>query len=116
MPASDSPPAQFPSPQVFSLLPPIHALLQRLQTSNPPLDSSASLGDGSEPHASQPLRLKDLPSAAAPIKLKITKAKAIVEGLPDIDRTIEEQEVEIRELDERVRKLKGFLGRVGDSR
>ncbi len=36
-------------------------------------------------------------------------------GLPDVERTIEEQESEIRELDGEVERLRGVLKELGES-
>lgn len=51
---------------------------------------------------------------AARIKQMIQNARLAVAELPDMDRTIEEQEAEMRELEERIEKqrdvLRGFAG------
>lgn len=47
------------------------------------------------------------------MKIKIQKARVAVQGLPDVERTLEEQEVEIAELEEEVRRLRGVLGAIG---
>jgi hypothetical protein len=90
----DIPP--FPSPQTFDILPEIYALISRLHLpSNTPTDPSSSS-----------LSPKDLPAAAVPIKLKIQKARAAVQALPDVGRTVEEQEREIRALERRNESLR----------
>lgn len=43
------------------------------------------------------------------MKIKIQKARAAVRGLPDIERTIEEQEEEIAELEDEVRRVRGVI-------
>lgn len=48
-----------------------------------------------------------------PIKLKIQRAKAAVSALSDVERTTEEQQEEIRELEGRIRNLRGVLGELG---
>src|SRR2546423_9592789 len=105
----DVPP--FPSPQTFDILPEIYALIARLQlpTSTPP-DSSTS-------RPTESVSLKDLPAAAVPIKLKIQKARGAVQALPDMGRTVVQQEREIRALEvrnealkERVRKFARLAG------
>lgn len=65
------------------------------------------------PSIAEPLDPKDLPQAAVPIKLKIQKAKAAVSTLPDVERSIEEQEDEIQELQKRIGRLRGVLGELG---
>jgi hypothetical protein len=94
----DVPP--FPAPQTFDILPEIYALVARLQLpSNPTTDPSAS-------QPADSLAPKDLPAAAVPIKLKIQKARAAVQSLPDLGRTVEEQELEIRALESRNESLR----------
>ena len=89
----DVPP--FPSPQTFDILPEIYTLVALLQLpSNSPTDSSAS-------QPTESLAPKDFPAAAVPIKVKIQKARAAVQALPDVGRTVEEQEREIRALERR---------------
>ena len=106
----------FPPPQTFSIIPPIHALLLRLQAgTSTEANVSSSPAFDANPQQAQPLSIKDLASAAAPIRLKIAKARAVVDTLPDIDRTIEEQEEEIKALEARVKRLKGTLARVAHS-
>lgn len=58
---------------------------------------------------------KDLSIAASAIKIKIQKARVAVAGLPDVERTIEEQESEIREFDGEVERLRGVLKELGES-
>ncbi|KAL2441907.1 hypothetical protein ABEF95_016840 [Exophiala dermatitidis] len=57
-----------------------------------------------------PLDLKDLPAQIYPIKQKLVKARAAVTALPDIERTVEEQEQEIQELERTVGLLRKRLG------
>ena len=90
----------FPSPQTFDILPEIYAIVSRLQ-----LSTSTS----TDPTISQPidpLSPKDLPAAAVPIKLKIQKARAAVQSLPDVGRSVEEQEREIKALEKRNESLR----------
>ncbi len=99
----------FPPPQTFDILPHIYDLVTRLpQTSLVPQTTSST----NTPHADT-LDPKDLPQAAVPIKLKIQKAKAAVLALPDVERTIEEQEDEVLELERRIERLRGVLGNLG---
>ena len=59
-----------------------------------------------------PLSAKDLGSEASAVKIKIHKARAAVEALPDVDRTVEEQQEEISELEERIEGMKEVLNDV----
>ncbi|EXJ94783.1 hypothetical protein A1O1_03181 [Capronia coronata CBS 617.96] len=57
-----------------------------------------------------PVDLKELPAQVYPIKQKLVKARAAVTALPDIERSVDEQEQEIRELERTVGLLKKRLG------
>lgn len=47
--------------------------------------------------------------------MKIQKARAAVHHLPDVERDVTEQRVEIKELEDEVRRLTGVLRRLKDS-
>ncbi|KAM5435143.1 hypothetical protein MferCBS31731_006440 [Microsporum ferrugineum] len=110
----------FPPPQTFDILPPLHALLARL-LSNP--STSFATGQPGESGLSQSteqtpgggiasldgLDPKSLLTGASAVKIRIQKARNAVEELPDIDRTIAEQEEEIQQLERRIAKLKGVM-------
>jgi hypothetical protein len=59
------------------------------------------------------LEAKDLPTAASAIKIRIQKARAVIESLPDVERTVEEQEEEMEELQYRIARLKSVIGDFG---
>ena len=105
MPSATSPPPApsltLPPPQTFDIIPPLHALLSRLLAVTTENSTNTTL-----------LSAKDLASEASAIKIKIQKARAAVEALPDADRTIQEQEQEIRGLEERIDGLKEVLNDV----
>ncbi|KAJ9611554.1 hypothetical protein H2200_004738 [Cladophialophora chaetospira] len=119
----DVPP--FPPPSTFSLLPDIYILLARLHLLH---QTSQSQTNGHSQQSTQPhpqinpailngaplLDPKDLPGQIYPLKQKLAKARAAVEELPDVDRTVEEQEDEIRRLESRVRGLKTRLASLGE--
>ncbi|OJJ99274.1 hypothetical protein ASPACDRAFT_43941 [Aspergillus aculeatus ATCC 16872] len=69
----------------------------------------AALGSNAPP----PLDIKDLPTEVSSIKIRIQKAQAVVENLPDVDRSVAEQEVEIQELEDRIAKLKSVISDFG---
>ncbi|QKX56519.1 uncharacterized protein TRUGW13939_03624 [Talaromyces rugulosus] len=60
-----------------------------------------------------PLEAKNLPTAASAIKIRIQKARAVVEKLPDIDRSVTQQEDEIEELEERIARLSAVVAEFG---
>jgi hypothetical protein len=136
----DVPP--FPSPSTFSLLPDIYILIARLRLLHPPPHPSQPTNainangntNGAAPttYPSQPqpqpsnnqipasilnnlplLDPKDLPGQMYPFKQKLARARESVVGLPDVKRTVEEQEVEIRRLEGMVRALRRRLGELG---
>lgn len=67
------------------------------------------------PNAPPPLDAKNLPTEASSTKIRIQKMQAVVDGLPDVHRYIEEQEREIEELEGRIAKLKSTVSEFGRS-
>ncbi|KAL1967589.1 hypothetical protein VTN77DRAFT_3104 [Rasamsonia byssochlamydoides] len=65
------------------------------------------------PNALPPLDIKDLPTAASAVKIRIQKARAVIDSLPDVSRTVEEQEQEIAELEERIGRLRAVIAEFG---
>ncbi|EGD84698.1 hypothetical protein H112_08412 [Trichophyton rubrum D6] len=110
----------FPPPQTFDILPPLHALLARLLSNQ---SSSFATGQPGEPGLSQSteqtpgggiasldgLDPKSLLTGASAVKIRIQKARNAVEEMPDIERTIAEQEEEIVMLEKRIGRLRGVL-------
>ncbi|GKT99454.1 microtubule-associated protein [Fusarium langsethiae] len=60
------------------------------------------------------LSFKDVPGATDGLKHKLQRARAQVRGLPDMDRSIAEQNDEIRELETRIEKQRALLQRLRD--
>ncbi|KAI5361699.1 putative mediator of RNA polymerase II transcription subunit 9, mediator complex, subunit Med7/Med21 [Septoria linicola] len=130
---------QLPNPSTFDVLPKLHELLARVdahQNASLILNDDLGLGefDSNADIATaydtadkfQPLNPKDLPNAllghtekASKANLADTLVKGIkddirealrsVERLPDVDRTVEEQQEEIEELEERIRQQRQML-------
>ncbi|PWY87934.1 hypothetical protein BO94DRAFT_58983 [Aspergillus sclerotioniger CBS 115572] len=69
----------------------------------------AALGSNAPP----PLEIKDLPTEASSIKIRIQKAYAVVDSLPDVDRSVADQEEEIKELENRIAKLNSVISDFG---
>lgn len=127
-------PVPFPSPQTFDIIPPLHGLLLRLlsSTATGPSDGTrvgepnlSQSQDQQQPvpahsetaalgNAPPPLDVKDLPTEASSVKIRIQKAQAVVEGLPDVHRSVEDQEQEIGELEGRIAKLKSAISDFGN--
>nr|POE48838.1 hypothetical protein CFP56_38935 [Quercus suber] len=94
-----------PPPQTFDILPPLHELLARIDHVSVQNDL-ASNNENDDSHGIrylelQPLDPKDLPAEILPLKSKIRKALRELENLPDMDRSIEDQQEEIAELIQR---------------
>lgn len=66
-----------------------------------------------DPNAHPPLDVKDLPTATSSVKIRIQKARGVVEGLPDVHRSVEEQQNEIDELEDRVARLRSVIADFG---
>lgn len=129
LPSSTLTAPPLPPPDTFDFLPPLYALLRRLQQpsgieapSGPPDGSGAALPEGSPQQlervasgGSGKLELHDLGSAASAIRLKIQKARQVVADMPDVERTVEDQEEEIAELETRVERQKAMLRKLGVS-
>lgn len=64
-------------------------------------------------NAPPPLDIKSLPTEVSSIKIRIQKAQAVVEGLPDIDRSVADQEAEMEELEDRIARLKSVIADFG---
>jgi hypothetical protein len=116
--STSQPSSAIPLPEGLSAdtvdtLPVLSAVLSRLQNlSAPPTATSASPPTPSPSQAANgtgPLTIKDIPTATDQLKHKLQKARVQVKELPDIDRSIAEQEEEIRELEERIAKQRDVL-------
>ena len=114
--SSPLPQQTLPPPSTYDILPPLHTILSRLllpssQTSSQPSTSpQAAISPATSQNAiTTPLSPKDLTTAASAVKNKIQKARVVTSGLPDMERTVEQQEEEINELEEEVERLTGVL-------
>ncbi|KAK3385003.1 RNA polymerase II transcription mediator complex subunit 9-domain-containing protein [Podospora didyma] len=58
------------------------------------------------------LSVKELPAATDNLKHKLQRARVAVKSLPDVGRTIAQQEAEIAELEERGRKQVAMLAKI----
>ena len=56
-----------------------------------------------------PLEIKQLATEASKIKIRIQKARQTVKAMPDVDRTVEEQQEEIEELEAKCEALRAVL-------
>lgn len=119
--------ALYPSPQAFDIVPPLHALLVLLsasQAGNQPTSQQQGLpGEANDPTnpagaaagtpSLGPVDPKSLLTGASTVKIRIQKAKNAVDELPDINRTVAEQEEEIAHLEKRIGRLNEVIGDFG---
>ncbi|KAJ5888482.1 hypothetical protein N7495_008523 [Penicillium taxi] len=70
-------------------------------------------GSNLDPNSQPPLNVKGLPTEASSVKIRIQKARTTVEGLPDVHRSVKEQQKEIAELEKRVARLKSVISDFG---
>lgn len=89
--AAAAAPTSLPA-NAFDFLPDLHALLQRV--SNDELDP------------------KDVAHESSRIRLKMERARVMVSELPGVDRSLEEQKKEIRELEEKIERQRGIMTAV----
>ena len=61
---------------------------------------------------SGPITLKEFPAATDPIKHKLQRARRTIKELPDMGRTIEEQDEEVRELQARLASQLAMLEKI----
>lgn len=100
-----------PPPSTFDVLPDLHKLLKRLLETSP--QPPAATPTPAQLSADGPLEIQHVATAANDIRLKIHKAQRAVMALPDIDRTCEDQEEEIEDLEARIARLKETLSQLG---
>ena len=108
------------NPDSIDTLPVLAEILSRLQN----LSSDTTTGATPSTTPSQGvastgvITTKDLPTATDGLKHKLQKARGQVRELPDIQRSVKDQEEEIERLEERIRRQKEVLGQlrvVGES-
>ncbi|KAL1800278.1 hypothetical protein ACET3X_000620 [Alternaria dauci] len=109
-PPSTSTPT-LPAPSTFDMLPDLHTLLKRILET--PAQPPAATPTPAQLAAEGPLEIQHVATAANDIRLKIQKARRAVAALPDMDRTCEDQEDEIKDLEARIARLKASLNDLG---
>jgi len=103
------------SPASFDTLPVLTSILTRLQTginntnpnntiasSSPAQHQPQPSSFDKSPFSTAPLTAKDVPAATDDLKQRIRKARAQVAQLPDMERTIAEQEEEMKEIEAKI--------------
>lgn len=107
LPAPVAPIPGLPPPSTFDFLPDLHKLLRRLLETPPHL--SAATPTPAQLSADGPLDIQHVATAANDVRLKMQKARRAVMALPEIDRTCEDQEDEIEDLEARIARAKAAL-------
>lgn len=111
LPVAAPPAPSIPPPSAFDILPDLHKVLKRLlETSAQP---PAATPTPSQLSTDGPLDIQHVATAANDVRLKIQKARRAVMALPDVDRTCEDQEEEIDDLEDRIASLKASLRELG---
>jgi len=92
----------------------LHALLSRLVPDTPGLPQPNQADDATATGVGH-LEIQQLGPAASGIKIKIQKARAALKTLPDADRAVEDQQEDIRLLEERIAKMRDMLSRFAST-
>lgn len=83
------------------------------------LQSSSGITTGATPggpsSSGQQLSFKDVPGATDKLKHKLQHARAQVRALPDMDRSVEEQMTEIKELETRIQLQRALLEKLREN-
>ncbi|KAK5108648.1 hypothetical protein LTR62_008139 [Meristemomyces frigidus] len=102
-----------PPSQLFDILPALHEILARLDhtpsTAEITRDSDGDNDLGTAYTGVQPLDPKDLPTAIAPLKSQIRKGLRELLNLPDMDRSIADQDEEIQQLETKISQQQAVL-------
>ncbi|KAE9994048.1 hypothetical protein EG327_001781 [Venturia inaequalis] len=120
-------PDPLPPPETFDFLPLLHVLLRRISVPSgaplPNLDGTggvegveaASSADSSDKvwDLKSHLDIKNLGPAVSHVKVRMQRARVAVRAMPDIERSVEEQEEEIRELERIIERQRGVLRGLG---
>jgi hypothetical protein len=93
------------------MLPDLHRLLKRILET--PAQPPPATPTPAQLAVEGPLEIQHVATAANDIRLKIQKARRAVTALPDMDRTCEDQEDEIEDLEARIARLKASLNELG---
>lgn len=95
-----------PKPETFDILPALHELLSRLIPQSEDISRPATYSK------QQSLAPQQLQAEASVIRSKIRRAREAVAALPDIDRSIAQQEEEIKELRAQIERQRRVLQRL----
>ena len=91
--------SSLPLSSMFDFIPVVHAILSRLLL---------------EPTDKDTIQPKDLAVEISQTKQRVQRACVVMEQLPDMNRTIMDQELEIRNLEAKIAKQKQQLGGIAE--
>ena len=100
-----------PPPADFDFLPPLHKLLSRLITTSAPPPAPTPTPQTKDDDGS--IEVGQLVTKVGEVRTKINKARKAVLALPDVDRSTEDQEDEIEDLEARIARLTVALQKLG---
>jgi hypothetical protein len=105
--------AQLP-PHLLDIVPSTERLLSRLLLPAPGLQADGSTAPASQagPEHKRHLDIQQLDQAANSVRMQIQKARTGVAGLPDMDRTVEDQKEEIEWLEARIAKMQDMMDKT----
>jgi hypothetical protein len=113
------------SPDALDTLTEMSTILARLRTaiqtssSNTGIAGATPAGTGATPNplgaSPSALTLKDVPTATDSLKHKLQRARTQIRALPDMSRTVKEQEAEIQELEAKLKLQREVLDRLRES-
>ncbi|QIX00658.1 hypothetical protein AMS68_006175 [Peltaster fructicola] len=111
-----------PRADAFDVLPALHEMLSRIDhqaaadvahaniTGSPAIDvEDSNYADLT------PLEPRDLPNEILSIKTRIRRTLRELEKLPDMDRTMEQQEQEIEDMNERIQKQRNLIAKLAQA-
>ncbi len=93
-------------PSTFDFIPALHQLLSRLYSVPLPPPSTTREHPSHTYTDAPPLEIQGLAPAASVIKVKLQKARVALRALPDMERSVEDQEEEIEALEQNLAKLR----------
>lgn len=106
-------PPTLPSPQPFDVLISLNALLHRLLADVPTSDDHEHDPTSQLNSRHAPLVIKDFSAEALKVKNTLNEARRALQSLPDLDKSLLEQEAQIRKLERAIERKREMLRKVG---
>ncbi|KAF2667076.1 hypothetical protein BT63DRAFT_427494 [Microthyrium microscopicum] len=104
------------NPYLLDVVPQVERLINRVLLPAPPPGSTPTpITNNTVVPTTGHLDTANLEAAANPLRVNIQKSQEMLKQLPDMDRSVEDQQAEIKWLEERIGKMVGMLGGLRDS-